>query len=233
VAVALSTLVASFFGMFAGGEGVGEGWPAMVAHAVQMLVVIVPALIAVRWPRVGGSLIVLAGLGFGLWFLLPGLIAGAVVGSVFPQVLFLIVAGLLYFYGRPSPRRVTYAVIVGVPLVVLALSFALAALLMGFGDAPVVQRVSPAEEAVTVSAGQSLSFTAAAQDPDGDLRRLEWLVDGMTRRSVELAGSQAQESFELAFPDAGSVIVEAFVDDGSGRGESIHWSVTVQAPVGR
>jgi len=61
VAVALSLAVASFFGMFAGAEGVTEGWPAMLGHSLQTLVLIVPALIAVRWPRVGGSIIVLAG----------------------------------------------------------------------------------------------------------------------------------------------------------------------------
>jgi len=49
VAVALSLAVASFFGMFAGAEGVTEGWPAVLGHSAQMLVVIVPAL-GSRWP---------------------------------------------------------------------------------------------------------------------------------------------------------------------------------------
>jgi len=82
-----------------------------------------------------------------------------------------------------------------------------------------------------VTAGQSLTFTAAAQDPDGDLRTLEWWVTKMNiGKQVDLAGGQARESFEVTFPDAGRFDVQALFTAASGRDGSTFWSVTVKSP---
>ena len=228
VAVALSTLATSVLGIVAGEEVVMRDWPAALSHAAQMLVVIVATLVALRWPRVGGSLLVLAGLGFMLQLTL-GLIA--LFSPAAPLLLLLIVAGVLYFYSRPRPRRLTYVVIAVVPLVL----FGITSFLPGPGEELPVQRVSPAAEAVMVNSGHSLIFTAAAQDPDGDLRALEWSVSGPSkkaeiRRRVDLAGSQAQDSFELAFPDAGSFGVSALFTAASGQTGEAYWLVTVKPP---
>lgn len=64
VAVALSTLAASVLGIVAGEEVIMRDWLGALSHAAQMLVVIVATLVALRWPQFGGSLLVLAGLGF-------------------------------------------------------------------------------------------------------------------------------------------------------------------------
>ncbi len=99
----------------------------------------------------------------------------------------------------------------------------------GLGEIP-AQRVSPPEVAVTVSAGQSLTFTAAAQDPDGNLQTVIWKVSGKVEKRVDLAGGQAQESFERAFPDVGQFLVEARFTAAGYRIGFVRWRVTVKLP---
>ncbi|MDP2662738.1 MAG: hypothetical protein Q8R28_18640 [Dehalococcoidia bacterium] len=60
IAVTMSAMLGSFFGMFAGGEDVYDGWAAFLAHLTQMLALVLLALVSVRWPRAGGSVMVLA-----------------------------------------------------------------------------------------------------------------------------------------------------------------------------
>ena len=123
-AVTMSAMLGSFFGMFAGGEGVYDGWGAFLGHLVQMLAVSLLALASVRWPRAGGSVMALAGVGLGLAF------------GFNPSVAFLFapltIMGLLYFFGRARPRNVAYALIAGAPAVVTALT-ALTGVLFGPG----------------------------------------------------------------------------------------------------
>ncbi len=137
VAVALSTYVVSRLVMFVGPWGwlPGVGRSTNVGLIVAALVF---AVVAVRWPRVGGSLFMLAGAALLLVFIL-NLAAGmaTLMGSPFGlpaaidsgSVAFLlskflslpvIIAGLLYFFGKPEPRRLAYAVIIALPLVVFA-----------------------------------------------------------------------------------------------------------------
>ncbi len=236
VAVALSTLAAAVLGIVAGERVVTQDWLGALLHSAQMLVIIAAALVALRWPRVGGSITTLAGLGLVLEMVItviggPELLALWPPGALF--LLLLIVAGPLYFRGRPSRRRLTYAVIVVVPLVL----FGITSLLPGPGEELPAQRVSPATEAVVVNAGQSLTFTAAVQDPDGDLRSFEWSVTDshhkqIITQQVELAGGQAQaeESFEVVFSDVGDFTVGGFFTAASGRVGEVSWLVTVKSP---
>ncbi len=137
VAVALSTYIVSRLVMLVGpwgwlpGFGRSPMWFVIVAALVF-------ALVAVRWPRVSGSLFMLAGsallfvfiLNFaagiaaldGSSFGLPAAINNASVAFTFSGFfsLPLIVAGLLYFFGEPEPRRLAYSVIIVVPLVIFA-----------------------------------------------------------------------------------------------------------------
>lgn len=114
VAVALSVLLGSFLGMFAGGELFTEGWGATLAHLAQVLVVVILALVALRWPRIGGSLLVLAGLAVGATFRFHVSVA-----FLFAP---LIMTGLLYFFGRPTPLRLAYSFVAGIPLAIVALT---------------------------------------------------------------------------------------------------------------
>ena len=236
VAVALSTLIAAFFAMFAIGEAFSEGWGAFLAHGAQMLPVVLFGVIAVRWPRVGGSLLLLAALVLLLVPVITRLIVvqGATILDTLRVMVWMvqlalpiILAGILFFYGRPSPRKLAYGIIVGVPLAV----FAVGAMIGGVfaGEAPVAQRVSPTAEDVTVVVGQSQIFTISAQDPDGNLRGLEWVVEGERKLWVELKGGQAQESFETVFMAPGNYRVEAIVDDTWAHTVVIGWTVTVKA----
>ncbi len=120
VAVALSVMAASFLGVFAGGEGVSDGWQAGLSHLFPMLVLIVSALIAVRRPRLGGVLYLFAGavlfsrIGFASGF--RGIL------MALPIVLPVLLAGILYLFGRPGPRRLAYALIIGIPIFATALA---------------------------------------------------------------------------------------------------------------
>lgn len=140
VAVALTVLVASSFAAFAGGElfmeeAEGFGWPAMLGHLAQAAPVVLIGIIAVRWPRIGGSLILLLGVGF---LIVPAVVANSSegIGAIFaalgyaaPVLVPIAAAGLLYFYGVPSRRKLTYALVVAVPVAFFALSALLSALI--------------------------------------------------------------------------------------------------------
>lgn len=130
VAVTISVLIASLLGILGAGEAFTEGWPALLSHLVPMLFIILIAVLAVRWPRVGSGVLVLAGLygffHFGVFLSMTRLVVHG------PVVMLPIVAGLLYFFGKPIPRKVAYAVLVGIPVVVTAITGLLTALLGPF-----------------------------------------------------------------------------------------------------
>jgi len=124
IAVTMSAMMGSFFGMFAGGEGVYDGWGAFLAHLAQMLALVLLALAGVRWPRAGGSSLVVAGLGLGLAF------------GFNPSEAFLfaplVLMGLFFVFGRVSPRKAAYSIIAGAPAVVTVLT-AIMGILLGPG----------------------------------------------------------------------------------------------------
>lgn len=235
-AVVLMALVASFFASLAGGELPTDPWGMRLFHLIEMPSLLGLAVAALRWPRAGGVVVAVGG----FWPAIPPILTGgqgawetlALLAGTWPIIAVVVVTGVLIFFGRPRPGRVTYGIVVGVPLVIFTLSLVVGAV-FPLGDNPIAQRVSPEAEAVTVAAGQSLTFTASLQDPDGNLRQLEWVVDGQTRQRVDLAGGQAQESYEVAFPDAGRVTVEAYVTDTRNLDGGVIWSVTVEAPAAR
>ena len=108
VAITLSTLAAAVLGIVAGERVVMRDWPAALLHSAQMLVIIAAAAVAVRWPRVGGSLTALVGLGLVLEMIIPFIGGPELLVLFLPAALFfllLIVAGPLYFRGKPSRRR--------------------------------------------------------------------------------------------------------------------------------
>jgi hypothetical protein len=72
------------------------------------------ALISVRWPRVGGSLHIAVSL-FAFWFFSGGAAHHFIAWP-------LAALGGSYWIGRPEPRKWAYAVIVGLPLIVLVVS---------------------------------------------------------------------------------------------------------------
>lgn len=129
LAVALVTLVAGFWAFWGTIEAYHEGWcqPTLGLRLLQLaaylampLLLTAFAALSLRWPRLGATLFLLVGLS----------IAAAIVGAQAQFGWFItttitavpILAGLMFLYGRPTPRRLAYAVAVGVPLATVILS---------------------------------------------------------------------------------------------------------------
>ncbi len=124
IAVAISTLTACFWAFWGINENFHEGWyhESLLANLLlmvgqylsPMLVFISAALIALRWPRTGGALHALAGLG-ALYFF-----RGAAAVVILPFIVLpLVLIGAGYAFGRPAPRRLACRVLLGLPLLVL------------------------------------------------------------------------------------------------------------------
>lgn len=127
VAVALATLVASFWAMWGAIENFHEGWhrPALwqnlaltLAYLSFMLITVALALVALRWPRIGASIMVALGVWFTWWILSGRPLTWAVVLSWVPASVLVPLAGTMFWLGRPRPKRWAYRVTVGVPLLV-------------------------------------------------------------------------------------------------------------------
>gem|GEM_PF-6482989 len=121
LAVALITLISSFFALFAGGETANEGLMGL-GHVVQMAVVVIPGVVAVTFRRSGGMFAVIGVFSIVFFgFLQP---ISYILGIP------LITAGVLFYFGHPQPKKLAYLVLVGVPLLV-GLATAIGALLAG------------------------------------------------------------------------------------------------------
>jgi hypothetical protein len=229
-AVIVTTALAMIVASFAGGGVITARWYEAAILTVQMLVVMVPPLFALRWPRVGGILVMVSGVVLVALLAIPALFtdepvrALGAVGLFFPLIIILVVAGALYIYGRPRPLKLAYMAAIVVPLIAFTASTFTA------NEPPAVERVAPAEKAVMVGVGQSVTFTALARDPEGELAGMGWAVDEKEQEGThkELSGAQAQESLTVSFPSAGTFIVEAGFTDRSDWYSSVTWEVTVK-----
>ena len=124
LAVALSTLIASFWAVWGIIENFHEGWfykslllnvgLMFVQYLSPVIIFVSLTLLAIAFPRVGGAAHVLAGLL--LWLLLFNLNDRvAMLFVIAPMLIF----GMLYWYGRPQPRRAAYLLAVGLPALTL------------------------------------------------------------------------------------------------------------------
>lgn len=124
LAVGLSTLIACFWGFWGIIENFHEGWyfaslwmnlAMMVGqYLLPMLLFVGAALVAIRWPRAGGSVHVAAAL-WAAWQFRGSAPVVVYVSIVGPLVLM----GACYWLGRPQPRRWAVAAVVGCPLITL------------------------------------------------------------------------------------------------------------------
>lgn len=119
----ISVAIACFWAFWGIIENFHEGWHhasllpnvglLFVQYLSPMLIFIGLALISVYWPRVGGLLHVAFAL-FMIWFF-SAFSNAATFLIILPLALF----GLLYWYGRPQPRKTAAYLIVGLPLLTL------------------------------------------------------------------------------------------------------------------
>lgn len=126
VAVSFSSTITSFWAFWGIIENFHEGWyyeslPMNIGlmfaqYLGPMIIFMGITLISIKWPRFGGGLHVVISL-FAAWFFQiitnPGLLL-----LIAP----LIVLGVLYWFGRPQPRKIAVALAVGLPFLTLMIS---------------------------------------------------------------------------------------------------------------
>jgi len=126
IAVGLSTIITCFWAFWGIIENFHEGWyfeslPSnlglmLVQYLSPMLLFLGVTLVSIFWPRVGAGLHGVLALGVA-WFF-EGLTNPVTLLLSLP----LIGLGLLYWYGRPQPRKLAASLAVGLPLLTLTLS---------------------------------------------------------------------------------------------------------------
>jgi hypothetical protein len=136
--VVLVTLASSYWAFWGIIEAFHEGWckPSLAMRLLQVLAYLCPAivlcgltLLGLRWPRLGGTVFVLVGLVIGSLIIYDRANFGTVITTLLTVVPALI--GLLFLFGRPQPKRLAYAISLGLPALIT----------LGFGAEP-VYRVS-------------------------------------------------------------------------------------------
>jgi hypothetical protein len=134
IAVGGSTTISVLWAFWGTFESFHEGWyfqslsqnlVLTVKYMALMLVFVVLSVVGLRWPRAGGSLYQMFGIGFCIWILMTRkvLSPGVVLGWL-PVMLPLLFLGILFWVGRPTPVSLAYKVTILLPLVV-AVGFAI------------------------------------------------------------------------------------------------------------
>src|SRR6185295_19471118 len=171
LAVALSTSIASFWAFWGIIENFHEGWfheslllnvgLMFVQYLSPVMIFVSLTLLAIAFPRVGSVAHVLAG--FLLSLLLFDLSDTVAMLFVIAPMLIL---GMLYWYGRPQPRRAAYLLAVGLPTLILVVC----------GVEPVVRiagRVDDGNRQVRLVEGNGVRLMWASEG-------IGWPDDGVT-----------------------------------------------------
>jgi len=126
LAVAFSTLVASVWAFWGIIENFHEGWfhgsllsnlgLMFIQYLSPVIIFVSLTLLAIAFPRIGGVAHVLAGL---LLFLLLFDLKDTV--AMLFVIVPMLILGMLYWYGRPQPRRAAYLVAAGLPTLTLVI----------------------------------------------------------------------------------------------------------------
>ena len=98
--------------------------------------------------------------------------------------------------------------------------------------APSVSRVTPTSSSLTLTTGDSRTFTASATDPDANITSYEWTVNG---RGVGNSGTltdtgNVSQTFTHPFSSSGTYTVRVEFTDSDGASGSTSWIVEVSAP---
>jgi hypothetical protein len=172
IGVAATVLFAGLWSYWGIVENFHEGWysPSVwenigMLFGQYLLVTIVfctLALLALRFHRVGLTLFIALGIGAALFFS-GG--AFSVVWLLIAIPLFLL--GLSFFFGRPRPKRLVIALIVGVPLAVILIAGTV-------GFVRVQQRVDDGDDGIRVVEGNGLTLTFAPRGPGWPEGGVSW-----------------------------------------------------------
>ncbi|MHC4989890.1 MAG: hypothetical protein ACYTGC_02825 [Planctomycetota bacterium] len=175
--VVLNTIITALWAFWGANEAFHEGWYHTsliqnllftVAHLVPALVPLALGLLALRFPRVGAIAYIAIGAWLGGWFILtrsPGWDLGQIVLMLmmggFGGML-----GVLWWLGRPHPKRWAYCVVWGIPLAVAVIS----------GTEPafrVATRFDDGNRSTRLVEGNGVALVWAPQGPG-------WPKEGMT-----------------------------------------------------
>jgi hypothetical protein len=126
IAVGLSTVITCFWAFWGIIENFHEGWYyesllsnlglMFVQYLSPMLIFMGVTLISIAWPRLGAGL-------HGILALLVAWFFGAFTNAVtFVLMVPLIGLGVLYWFGRPQPRRIAACLAIGLPLLTLTIA---------------------------------------------------------------------------------------------------------------
>jgi len=127
-----------------------------------MLIFILMSVIGLRWHRIGGSLFILLGFGFCPWFF--NRLTVATVGFLMVPLALL---GLLYWFGRPRPKKWAHIILIGLPVVVM--------LIFGTPNAiRVAQRVNDGNLGARLVEGNGVRLVWAPDGPGWPKKGVTW-----------------------------------------------------------
>jgi hypothetical protein len=179
LAVSFSLTISCLWAFWGIVENFHEGWHApslgenvlgLLRYLVPMFITIAISLWAIRSPTGGGILYI--GIGIIFTFLIIGYWTpwkyglGAAL-SWFPVTGFLVIVGVLYFFGRPEPKKLAYALAAGLPLLVV----------IGFGIGPAIRvagRVDDGFRGARLIEGNGVRLVWAPEGPGWPKKSESW-----------------------------------------------------------
>lgn len=132
IAVSLITLVACLWALWGTIENFHEGWwrPTLLGRLTELfvqylsftLITVGIGILAIRWPRIGGGLLLLISAILSAWIFrdLPQMNFIGIL-SWLPVTGLPILVGILFLFGQPHPRKWAYLVVAGMPLLVIVI----------------------------------------------------------------------------------------------------------------
>ena len=171
IAVGLSTAITCFWALWGILETFHEGWYhesllsnlglMFVQYLSPMLIFMGVTLISISWPRFGGGLHMILAL-LAVWFFQAFSNA-----ATFLIITPLFGLGLLYWFGRPQPRRIAVAMAIGLPILTLII----------FGIEPVLrvsQRVDDGNFQARLVSGNGVNLIWAPDGPGWPRTGTNW-----------------------------------------------------------
>ena len=126
IAVGISTIITCIWAFWGIIENFHEGWYyeswlsniglMFFQYLSPMLIFMGVTLVSIYWPRLGGGLHAIIAI-FAIWFFQSFSNA-----ATFLLIIPLIGLGALYWFGRPQPRKLAVALVIGLPIVTLIVS---------------------------------------------------------------------------------------------------------------
>jgi hypothetical protein len=94
---------------------------------------------------------------------------------------------------------------------------------------PLCQRIDPPAPVVSAIVGDSLNFSARADDPNCDLVWTYWHEKGVLKESIPVSGCTAQTEHGISV-SSGSTLVQFVAEDATDQTCSVTWLVTGNTP---